>query len=538
MSDVARRSELARTVGRNRLLRFALLAVGLLVLLVAAVLLARSFGGETQPADATIRFFPETTLVHVHTSTDGERGANERAGELLDRFDSYERRRDAILQRLSGGDRPVDVDKDVEPWLGDEAAFGLINVGTATAGSLIVLSVTDEAQARAFLDRNPRRPVIREYKDEPIAEYGSVAVAFKDKHVLIGQGLSVQAAMDRANERGDSLDETAEYRRATRNRPEGRVVDAYATADGLRRLLIPQGDVIGTLSVLLDQPALQAVSLSAEPADEGVRITTRSALDRRRSRPMKAFEPGLLEAVPKDALAYLGVNGISGPLTRLIASAAGGTNAGGVGQLLEGLRRQLDRESGGRLQKDLLDLLRQETAVVLASATPAPILAAVTRVDDEGATRETLRRLQAPLVRVLTPRGEEAPRWRAEDFGGGATGATLATPAGGASLSYAVFDGRLVFASSPDGVRRLRDADGSIEDAEGFDDVVGDRPDKVGSLGFLDFSQLLELGEQTGLNDSRAYLAARDDLQKIRAVGVHSTGTEEETTAEILLSIP
>jgi hypothetical protein len=60
----------------------------------------------------------------------------------------------------------------------------------------------------------------------------------------------------------------------------------------------------------------------------------------------------------------------------------------------------------------------------------------------------------------------------------------------------------------------------------------------VSSLGFLDFSQLLELGEQTGLNDSRAYLAARDDLQKIRAVGISSSGDEEETTAEILLSIP
>ena len=68
--------------------------------------------------------------------------------------------------------------------------------------------------------------------------------------------------------------------------------------------------------------------------------------------------------------------------------------------------------------------------------------------------------------------------------------------------------------------------------------MLGDRPDEVASLGFLDFSQLLELGEQTGLNDSRAYLAARDDLSRIRAVGVSSSGDEGETTAEILLSIP
>jgi hypothetical protein len=60
----------------------------------------------------------------------------------------------------------------------------------------------------------------------------------------------------------------------------------------------------------------------------------------------------------------------------------------------------------------------------------------------------------------------------------------------------------------------------------------------VTSLGFLDFSQLLELGEQTGLNDNRAYLAARDDLRRVAAVGFHSRVREGETTAEILLSIP
>ncbi len=68
--------------------------------------------------------------------------------------------------------------------------------------------------------------------------------------------------------------------------------------------------------------------------------------------------------------------------------------------------------------------------------------------------------------------------------------------------------------------------------------MLSGRPDEVGSLGFLDFSQLLELGEQTGLNDSRSYLAARDDLRKVRAIGVRSSGGEGSSTAEILLSIP
>ena len=518
--------------------RVLALVLGVVLVVVAVVLVLRARGGDDPPPTGAVQLVPETALVLAHISTDGDRGANRRAGELLDRFDSYTRQRDALLQRLSGGDRPVDLERDVEPWLGDEAAFALLDAGTATAGSLIVIEVTDQEQARAFLDRNPRRPTIREYKGEPIAEYGTVSVAFKNGFLLIGQGPTVQGALDRGNGRGRSLDEAAGYRTATRERPDGRVLDVYASADGLRRLLVPQGGVVGGLATLLDQPALRAVSLSVEPADEGARVTTRSTLDPKvRRQTPGAFEPALLERVPRDSLAYYGVRGISDALARLVTTAAGGANAGGVSSLLDRLRRDLDREAGGRLRRDLLDLLRREVALVISEATPAPILSIMARTADDESTRETLRRLQDPLVRLLTPRGEAAPRWRAEDFGGGVRGATLATPQG-ASLSYAVFDDLLVIATSPDGVRRIRDADGSLSDAEGFDDVLGDRPDEVGSLGFLDFSQLLELGEQTGLNDSRAYLAARDDLQKIRAVGVNSSGNEEETTAEILLSIP
>jgi len=507
------------------------------VLLVAAVLLVRACaGGGGPPAQGAIRLMPETTLVYAHFSTDGDRGANGRASELLDRFSTYERQRDSILQRLSGSPNPVAYERDVEPWLGDEAAFALLDAGTATAGSLVVVAVEDQQKAQAFLDRNPRRPGFREYKDERIAQYGTVNVAFKDGFMIIGQERSVQAALDRANGRGQSLDELPVYRRATRELPEDRVLDAYATADGLRRLLVPQGDLIGGLATLLDQPALQGVSLSLEAVDEGARITTRSALDpRARRTPLKAFEPRLLDQVPKDTLAYFGVSGINEALGRVLGAAAGG--GGDVTPLLARLRRQLDREAGGRLERDLLGLFRQEVAVVLTRATPAPILALMTRTRNADSTAETLRRLQAPLARLLTPRGEAAPRWRAERFGEGVTGATLATPAG-ATLSYGVLGDRLVLATSPDGVRRLQDPDGTLSEAEGFDAVLGDRPDQVGSLGFLDFSQLLELGEQTGLNDSRAYLAARDDLQKISAVGVNSSGSEEETTAEILLSIP
>ena len=89
------------------------------------------------------------------------------------------------------------------------------------------------------------------------------------------------------------------------------------------------------------------------------------------------------------------------------------------------------------------------------------------------------------------------------------------------------------------GIQAARNPDGGIEDADAFQAALPDASGAdVTSLIFLDFSQLLRLAEQTGLNDSRAYLAVKDDLTRVRAVGVRSTGEGEDTTSEIRFQIP
>ena len=57
------------------------------------------------------------------------------------------------------------------------------------------------------------------------------------------------------------------------------------------------------------------------------------------------------------------------------------------------------------------------------------------------------------------------------------------------------------------------------------------------SLLFLDFDQLLSLGEQTGLTRSARYRAPRADLQRIRAIGLQSSSGEADSTAELFLQI-
>jgi hypothetical protein len=528
-----------RTRRPHRRLHITIAGLAIAVLVAGGLLVARSVGGDEPPVVKAAALVPDTALVYVGLSTDTDRNAVDRATDLAGRFDAYEGQRDALLQRLSGAEGDV-TSEDVEPWLGDEAALALTDSATGTAGSLVIIAVQDEKKARAFLRRNPRKPTTEEYKDHPVESYGTVATTFVDGYLVIGQQTTVQAALAPSSDRGKSLDENPTFTAATRELPEGRVATAYASADGLRRLLVPQGSLVGGVAVLFDQPALKGVGLAVEAEDEAARITARSILDpaerKKQPSPFEAFEPTLQDAVPSDALGYLGVSGISGALQRLVGAAASGAGVGGLGPALEALRKDLEKQAGGNLERDLLAQLRGETALVVTRSGALPVLSLVTKTRDEGATRDVLRRLQQPVAKLLTPKGGDAPRWTRKEIEG-EEAFTLTLP-GGAGVSYAVLDGRLVISSSEDGLRQIGGADEPLSGTAAYESVLGERPDKIGSVGFLDFSQLLELGEQTGLNDSRAYLAARDDLRKIRAVGVSSSGNEEETTAEIILSIP
>ena len=117
-------------------------------------------------------------------------------------------------------------------------------------------------------------------------------------------------------------------------------------------------------------------------------------------------------------------------------------------------------------------------------------------------------------------------------------GADVTTVRAGAfSVSAAAFDGKLVLSTAPAGIAAARQRTASLADDDAFRSVAGPIEGRLSSLVFLDFDQLLTLGEQTGLNDSSAYRAVRQDLKQVRAVGARSSGSGGDTTAEIRIRL-
>jgi hypothetical protein len=318
--------------------RTALGLLALVVLAVAAVLLVgRGDGKGEAPAAGAAKLVPADALVYVHVSTDTGRPAVQRAQKLTAKFPSYARLRDSIIRRLSvsgqGG--------DVSGWLGDEASIALLPGSGGTAGSLVVVRVRDEKAARDYLaaGRGSEAPT-SSYRGVELARYGNVVAAFTKGFLVLGQQDSVKAGIDLAQGRGSPLAGAADYRRSLEGLPADRVLDAYATGDGVTRLLSPAGGVLGIAGLLLSRPGLKATGLALTAEKPGARITVHT-LGTPGS--LKLFTPKLLSAVPRGSLAYLGLRGFDRAAARLLAFAGAG-QAGRFAKLIADNRSALDGE--------------------------------------------------------------------------------------------------------------------------------------------------------------------------------------------------
>jgi hypothetical protein len=524
--------------------RRALALIGVLAAIVLVVVLVRSCGddeGGKAPATGAARMVPADALLYAHLSTDGQRPAVRRALELASRFPSFPRARDAALGRLSRAGAGLSFDRDVRPWLGDEAALALLNTPGQTAGSVIVLDVTDKGKAEAFLAKVAGPPKRSSYRGTAIQAYGNASAAFVDGDLAIGQAPGLQAAIDAAAGRTPSLAKSKVFQRASDGLPAGRVADVFASPEGVARVLASQGGGLGAAGALLNQPTLEGVSLAVTPESQGMRLTVHSALNAAQSRRLpraQSFEPKLIGSVPEGAMAYLGVTRLDRAAGRLLAVGLAGGGAGRqITQLLQRLRGDLGRRAGVDLRADVLPLFQGEVALWLAPAIPAPVLTLIAATDDEDKTREAFARLQPSLARILASAGGGGtPTFVERDVEGVPAFQLRLGP--GIELDYAVFDGRLVVSTSLAGIRSVKRRDGSLADSKAFRATLGERPQRVTSLVFLDFSELLRLGERTGLNDSRAYLAVREDLRKVRAVGAAASGRTGESTTELFIQIP
>ncbi len=522
--------------------------VALVVVLVVVLVLLLSGGGSSQagPATGAAAIVPADALAYVHVSVDSNRPAVQQALSLAARFPDYPVISATVQTRLGAivsGSGSARFAQQVKPWLGSEAALALLNTPTSTAGSLIVLDVRDRRGAQAFVTR-AGAAAAGSYRGTTLLRYSSsgTELAFVSHYMVLGQDSSVRAAIDVASGHAPSLQRNPVYVRAAAGEPADRVLDAYASGAGVRRLLAPQRGIVGALGVLLYQPALDGVTLSLSAAPGGARLRVHSAFDPSllavngpRSTP---FTPTLQSAAPSGSILMLDLSGLDRIAPHVLGAGAAAGLAAQIGPLLHRLGQQLGSE--GVDVRQFVSLFHGETAVAITpSRGHAPSLSIIARTSDETGAREQLAALQAPLAQAFqrTAAGEgQVPVFNDRQIG--AVTAHQLSLAPGLELDYAVSNGLVVISTNLDAVAAVLAHTRSLTGDAGYRAPLPGSPPRVTSLLFLDFTQLLSLGEQTGLTRGARYRALRADLFKVRAVGLQSTHGEADSTAELFLQIP
>jgi hypothetical protein len=246
--------------------------------------------------------------------------------------------------------------------------------------------------------------------------------------------------------------------------------------------------------------------------------------------------------LPSGSTLLLDVHGLARAAPRILVAAATAGVAGRVGPLLARLGSALAAEGVDIPQ--ILRIFSGETAVAISPARSgpapgrAPALVIVSRTAHPQGTSALLAGLEAPLAQLFPPPSTgagQAPELSDIQIAG-VTVHQLAL-ASGLQLDFAVFRGLVVVSTSVQAIAGVVRHTATLAGTSGYQTTLADSPAQVTSLLYFDFNQLLSLGEQAGLTRGAAMLALRPDLQRIRAVGLTSTGGESDTTSELFLQI-
>jgi hypothetical protein len=511
------------------MLLVALLGAAVGFVLLATVLIE---GGIAGPATGTAAIVPGDALAYVHVSTDRGRAEVNQALATAEKFPSFPLASAALLTRAGTGAAAL------MSQLGREAAFAELE-----AGPLIVLDVRNPDAARGALT-SAGAVNAGEYRRHQILRNPSgQETAFVNTHYAVfGPDAPVRAAIDTASSKRAALADNAGYRRAAQGEPADRVLDAYVSSPGVRRLLQGRTGVPGALGALFSQSTLTGATLTVSPDAHGFKLRVHTAFDAgitglNKGAPSN-FTPTLERVIPTGAPVMLDLNGLQHAAPQLLSAGAAAGIGSTIGPLLSRLGDALSAE-GVNVQQ-LLSIFRGETAVALSpTASGTPALLIVARIKNQEQARQTLAEAEPPLAHLFTNPADQAGQAPLlNDVQVGAATVHQLALAPGLQLDYTVSNGLVVIGTSLSAVSSVLNRSGDMTQNPSYNAVLPKHPAKVTSLLFLDFTQLLSIVGQAGLTQGARFSTLRPDLQMIRAVGLQSTSGEADSTAELSLEIP
>jgi hypothetical protein len=456
----------------------------------------RPEGDQRAAIDALVSKFP------------GEGSAGDRLGSLMEK---------AFAESGSG----LSYRDDIEPWLGDEAAFFVssISAGGDKADAAVLVATEDEdATVDAVEKAGVGRTTEHRGHDLYLAKDSDGAAAVLEGWLVLGTPAGVKAAIDTA-EGGEAIEGDERYEDTLADAPEDRLGFMYANMPGFLQQLqgMPGAAALGQFRQIFAEPVL----VTADADEAGVRFEGTVPASLLSAFPIVAEGSGAAAELPADSwLAFaqpdLGKT-IEGYLD-LAGSSLGGRDL---------IQQQLEMATGLDIDRDVISWMGDWGAFVRGTSVAELDGALVVETDDEAASG----RFIDAIVRLARKQAEPGMQILPLQLGGGGEGVTVRSPDLPQPVHLFQRDGKVVAAYGDAAARDAIDPAQTLADSPAYTQAEDALGDGYAISFFMAIEPILALAESEGAGSDADFQEAKPYLEPLGALvgGARKDGDQLST---------
>jgi len=471
-----------------------------LTLVLALIQAGCGDSGSGSPASGLV---PEGAAVYGTFTLDPKGDQESAVRDIAARFPGGDDIDAQIEKGLSEAFREsgLDYGDDVEPWIGEEAAFFVSGVREDDADAAVVVETTDEDAAQeAFEKAGPGEAKERSYEGTDYLLRDETASGVVEGRAVIGTEAALKAAVDTA-ESGDSIEGVERVEEALDRLPDDPLASVYFDGRKLLSAIGPGGALLAPFVQVFDEPYV--LSLSVE-SDAVVLDTTLPAA-------LSAFAAPLLfgrgtDAVldlPADSFYAAGQPEVGDTITTLVdlfAAAAGGR---------EQIDQQVRAATGLDLEKDILAWMGDLGAFASGTSVEELGAGAVIETKDPGTSRRTIE----VLGRLARREADSDATFGPLTLPGGGDGFSVESPELPKPAHVVQRGERVAIALGDESAQALLEPGDTLGEDAGFNDAAERLGDGFEVANFLDFAPILELAESEGASSDPEYGEAKPYLE-------------------------
>jgi hypothetical protein len=486
--------------------------VTLIALLTATVAAVGCGSDDSSSSSAAAAVAPGVSVMYGEVTLRPEGEQKAAVEDLVTKFPGEGSAGDRIQQLLetlfAEAETPLSYREDVEPWLGDEAAFfisGLPSDGEEPDAALLVATEDEDATVDAVEKASDARKTEHNGHDLYVYDGGEESAAVFDGWLALGTPPAVKAAVDTA-EGGDAIEDDDRYRETLEDAPEDRLGFVYVDMPGLYERLqrMPDAAPLGPFRQIFEEPII----VTANADENAVRFEGTIPASLIAGLPIVAEGSGAAGGLPADSWLALSQADLGKTIDGYLDIAA--ASIGGRDVIAEELRSS----TGLDLEEDVISWMGDWSVFVRGTSVDTLNGAVVIETSDEVASG----RFIDGIARVVRRTGDPGVTVGPLDLPGGGEGVTVRSQYVPQPIHLFQRDGKVVAAYGNDAAKDALDPAETLAESEDFtqaEDALGG--DYVVSF-FVAFEPILALAEAEGAAADEDYQKAKPYLEPLGAV--------------------